>query len=301
MNTQKRMKNLILILSVLLGMSLIALAGIILYGKLRLSSPSAIIPDNYIEPQSCRESSASHAAALLGTATSISNTPFTDRNSFRNCSAASLSKTVLALDSAKETTISLYKNHAEDSTPFYSANLFPGDAVTRAFLIEVSHKGTVTVQFHADIRSGYEKLAEVLKCKVVLRNERQTLYDGLMRDMPTSLRHPISSAFGQTTTLIYDITVYLDTSVGNDYRNKELIADFRWWAEESGDETTPPSHDSAETTDPDDGELIVPPTGDAFHLCIWFGIAMISLLINIVLLGSKRRRNNGEQEGETVK
>ncbi len=205
-----------------------------------------------------------------------------------------LSKTVITSDSAKETVISIYKAHAKDSTPFHSANMFPGDSETKAYLVEVSHKGTVTVRFHADIRGGYEKLAEVLKCKVVLRGENKPLYDGLMRDMPESLNHRISSVSGKTTELTYDITVYLDTSVGNEYMNKELVADFRWWVEESGGEPTPsPAPD--DTTD--GGELVYPPqTGDNSHFYIWLWIVMISLVVNIILLWPRRCRNNGEQE-----
>ncbi len=358
-DTLKKMKIIIIILSILLGLSLVALAGVIIYGQFGPSSGSAVIPDNYIEQQSSELNTSAGVTQLrAGPVLLCASVPTVNLSC--NVPVMALSKTVITSDRAKETVISIYKNHAEDSELFRLANMFPGDSETKAYLVEVSHKGTVTVRFHADIRAGYEKLSEVLNCKVVLRGENKTLYDGLMRDMPASLNHRISSVFGKTTELTYDIKVYLDTSVGNEYMNKELVADFRWWVEESGgypppppgpgdtepndttepddttdpddttepddttapddptdfddttdpDDTTKPDDTTApdpdETTkpddttapDPDDGELISPPTGDISHFCLWFWIAMISLLINIILLWPKRRRHNEEQEDE---
>lgn len=354
-DTLKKMKIIIVVLAILLGLSLTALAGVIIYGQLDPSNGSAVVPDNYIEPTSSGELKTGAKVTQLRTGPVLLCASVPTVNLSGNVPVMALSKTVITSDSAKETVISIYKNHAEDSEPFHLANMFPGDSETNVYLVEVSHKGTVTVRFHADIRAGYEKLAEVLKCKVVLRGENKTLYDGLMRDMPESLNHRISSVFSKTTELTYDITVYLDTSVGNEYMNKELVADFRWWVEESGgDPTPPPGPDDTEPddtepddttnptdpddttkpddtadptdpddtkpddtteptdptepgtdetdpddTDPDDGELVYPPqTGDNSHFCIWFWIAMFSLLMNIILLWPRRRRNNGEQEDE---
>lgn len=311
-DTLKKMKIIIIVLAVLLGLSLTALAGVIIHRQLDLSNGSAVIPDNYIEPTSSGELNTGAKVTQLRTGPVLLCASVPTVNLSGNIPVMALSKTVITSDSAKETVISIYKNHAEDSEPFHLANMFPGDSETRKYLVEVSHKGTVTVRFHADIRTGYEKLAEVLNCKVVL-NGSETLYDGLMRDMPESINHRISSVFSKTTEFTYDITVYLDTSVGNEYMNKELVADFRWWVEESGGDPIPPTPGPDDTgpddttdpddttkpddTDPDDGELVYPPqTGDNSHFCIWFWIAMISLLINIILLWPKRHRNDGEQE-----
>lgn len=294
--------------------------------------------------------------AVLGDSSAFGQTEIRG-GSVSTCCAASiavLSKTVTAIDSAQDTVIAIYKTHAEDAAPFRLTNMFPGDSQTKGYLVEVSHKGTVTVRFRANIREGYEKLAEVLKCRVELRDEKHPLYDGLMSDMPESINKRISSTFGTTTELTYDITVYLDTSVGNDYMNRELVADFCWWVlEEDSDTTSLPEtettaaedstgpHDttasdettdvddttaSDETTDaddstapddttehgdttgtddtdgttPDDGELIYPPqTGDRAHFCIWYWIAMISLLVNIILLLPKQRKKSDKRDGST--
>ena len=46
--------------------------------------------------------------------------------------------------------------------------MFPGDTQTRYFCVRVAHTGDVVVRYHADIRDGYEKLAEVLRIQIRL-------------------------------------------------------------------------------------------------------------------------------------
>ncbi len=115
------------------------------------------------------------------------------------------------------------------NTAFAVENMFPGDAETKDFTVKVNHKEPITLYYHADIRPGYEKLAEVMMVKIELPEKSITLYDGLMRDMPSALEHQLAA---NEKEVIYRITAYLDTSVGNDYQFKNLIADFRWWYEE---------------------------------------------------------------------
>ncbi len=251
-DTLKKTKTIIIVLSILLVLSLTALA-VVIYNKFDLLNGSDVIPDNYIKPTYSCEFNENTNTMRLGTMPVILCASMPNSNLPCGIPVMALFKTVIASDSAKETVISIYKRHAEDSEPFRLSNMLPGDSETKTYLVEISHKGTVTVRFHADIRAGYEKLSEVLKCKVVLRGEKKPLYDGLMRDMPESIDHRISSVYRKTTELAYDITVYLDTGVGNEYMNKELVADFRWWVEEIGGVPIPP-HDPGETTAPDDAK-----------------------------------------------
>ena len=234
MGTLKKMKVIIIVLALLLGLCLACLAGVIVHMQRELANAYAVAPDNYITPS---KDSGLDISANTGHFPASPILLYADLSG--GVPMMPLAKTTVSSDSVKGTVISIYRNHAEESTPFNLNNMFPGDSETKVFWVEVSHKGTVTVRFHADVRSGYEKLAEVLKCKVELRGENAPLYDGLMRDMPQSINYRIASAGSKTTQLIYDITVYLDTSVGNEYMNRELVADFRWWVEENGGETPP--------------------------------------------------------------
>ena len=148
----------------------------------------------------------------------------------------SYAQTVQSVTSSdKATSLYLYKYQEDDSTPFKVTNMFPGDKETINYYVKVAHQKSVTVKFHADIRAGYEKLAEVLKVKIIYQND--ILYDGLMRDMPASIDFRLSGS--GNNELKYEIAVYLDTSVGNEYQKLMLIADFRWWVEGELNQSNP--------------------------------------------------------------
>lgn len=150
--------------------------------------------------------------------------------------------------------------------------MFPGDVETKFFRVQVSYHDKVTVHFKATVRAGYEKLAEVLQVRVKLLTTGETLYDGLMRDMPASVTHKLASANSTTDELYYEITAYLDTSVGNEYQNKDLIADFKWWVEETGNLDNPPK------------------TGDLASPVLWAAVAACAGSAMLILLVSTKRR-----------
>ncbi len=328
-----------IVLAILLSVSATALAGTVLHGRSSQSQATSVVSGNVIAPQSA------HAVAPLSLSSRTYRlSPVAPVAPLAGKPAGS---TIVDQAEGETVTLQIYRFHAEDSTPFRVENMFPGDIESKSYYLEVSYKGSVTVCFHADIRSGYEKLAEVLKCRISLR-DGTLFYDGLMRDMPQCIYHTLPETAGATKTFIYDISVYLDTSVGNEYMAKELRADFRWWVDEDNSEipseTTKPStptepsepstptqptepsvpseptvpstpteptvpsipDETTEPSTPDEttaptkpsgsGELILPQTGVNMHLfCIWFWIAMASLLLNILLLLSRSRDKGGER------
>lgn len=192
--------------------------------------------------------------------------------------ASGSSETEQAGEDAKAVVISLHSRRAEDNTPFRTENMFPGDSETKYYCMQVSHKDNVTLCFHADIRPGYEKLAEVLHCRITLPEKNTVLYDGLMCDMPKALKQTLKTSVSTKSEIYYEITAYLETSVGNEYMDKSLVADLRWWVEEIG-------------------HLDPPQTGDSSNLYLWMGMAVGSLLVLLLLLLKKRKQEDeaGEQ------
>lgn len=178
---------------------------------------------------------------------------------------------VVSVLAEEEPTIELYDKQAEDNTPFNVTNMFPGDKITKDYRVIVSYHDEVIIHYHADIREGYEKLAEVLKVNIMLNG--QLVYDGLMKDMPNSIEYSLNSKETTTSELYYQITAYLDTSVGNEYQNKELMADFRWWIEED-------SH-----LDP------LPDTGDKFNLPLYCTVAVSSLVLTLFVIRKKQENS----------
>ena len=256
MEQKKKTKIIIIILAVLLGLSLLALAGTLIRARLTDSDPGAVtVPDNLITPE---EDTGTEDTRTPGSGTSSAPAP-----------------TQSAAAAQKAATIALYNKHPEDNTPFAVGNMFPGDSETKYFCVQVSYHDKVTVHYKAVVRPGYEKLAQVLQVRVKLLTTGETLYDGGIAAMPQSLTHKLASESSVTQELYYEITAYLDTSVGNAYQNQDLIADFKWWVEETG-------------------SLDNPETGDASRSMLWTvaGVCSGGLLLLLVL----RRRKEDEAD-----
>ena len=289
---KKKLRLVAIILGVVLALSLGGLAGtLISNGFFGGSEATVSVPDNLIS----LDTTAPTLPATLpmdtltdeptqGATTSPSEDATeapTERSTERSTTATAPATTKPSNNNGasqrKAATIDLYKGRADDNTPFKAENLFPGDVVTKYFRVKVSYEDKVTVHYHADIRPGYEKLAEVLKVRIVLLSDNgRVLYDGLMRDMPKSLTHKLTSAKRTSDELYYEITAYLDTSVGNEYQQKSLIADFRWWVEETGN--------------------LTPPTGTDSHFTLWLTLAVASGAACLIVLIVYRRRK-GEEHG----
>lgn len=303
-NGQKPIMLLIIVLVILLAVSGTALAGTILYKySTQPQTSPAVIPDNVITPETQAASSAMPLQAVTLSDRTVNTVQAANTKAMPiRVETVSAKSTVVDKAEGEDVTLRLYKGQAEDSTPFQVKNMFPGDTEKKAYRLEVSYKGSVTVHFHADIRKGYEKLAEVLKCKISV--DSMQLYDGLMKEMPESISYVMPQSGGTTADLDYEVSAYLETSVGNAYMAKELYADFCWWVNEDGggsekpDKPTDPTKPDNPTnpTDPTKpGELIPPKTGDNSNIMLWISIAGLSLFLPILLLLSKKRKKGGER------
>ena len=271
MKQKKKIKIVIIILAILLGLSLLALGGTLIYNKIANTTPATVtVPDNLITPDD--DTTKPDSSDTEKPDSSETQTP--SSSAATSSSAVPMQSTTAEVK--KAATVELYNKQPEENTPFQVGNMFPGDSETKYFRVRVSYHDTITVHYKATVRPGYEKLAEVLKVQVKLLSTGETMYDGLMRDMPESLTHKLASQKSTTDELYYEITAYLDTSVGNDYQNKDLVADFKWWVEETGNL--------------DDS----PQTGDTSNILLWAVLAAGSLSMIIILLVTRRRKEDEE-------
>lgn len=278
-NRSKATKTAIIILAILLCLSLAALGATLIHNRKSGDDHATVtVPDNIItasgaesslssaEPESSAETESS-AAAESSAETEASAEP---------SSAATVSLPAISGSSDNSGTktaasIELAEGKDEDNIPFNAENMFPGDRITQYYRVRVHYNGKVTVRFHAEVRKGYEKLAEVLKVRVTLLSTGETLYDGLMGEMPESLDYKNESKAKTQEDLYYEITPYLETNVGNEYQNKDLTADFKWWVE---------------------GDLIPPPqTGDDSSTTIWVLVAAGAAVVLLLLIFARGRKN----------
>lgn len=285
MEQKKKIRLAIIILAVLLGISATALGGTLVYRKIAHRDPGTVtVPDNLITPE--EDTSGTDAVSLNESDSGNLNKeeektePRTDDSADTTADDGLQTQAEAKTSSVpqrggenqkKAATISLFTKQPQENTPFNSGNLFPGDSETKYFRVKVSYHDKITVHYKAVIRPGYEKLSDVMHMRVKLLTTGEVLYDGLMRDMPQSLTHKLVSSVSTTDELYYEITAYLDTSVGNEYQNRYLIADFSWWVEETGN-------------------LDVPKTGDNASVWLWTALAVVSCGALIFLLVSRRRK-----------
>ena len=120
-------------------------------------------------------------------------------------------------------TIDLNDPDKSEFQAFTLNNMFPGDAEYKDYKLNISHKNNIDVVFNVHIREESAKLAEVLKLKVEIDGVEK--YNDLMKDLG-QLTYTLRA--GQPN-VEYRLTVYLDTSVGKEYQNQELKADFEWY------------------------------------------------------------------------
>ncbi len=129
-------------------------------------------------------------------------------------------------------TIDLNDPDKSEFQAFTLNNMFPGDAEYKDYKLNISHKNNIDVVFNVHFREESARLTEVLKLKVEIDGVEK--YNGLMKDLG-QLTHTLPA--GQRS-MIYRLTVYLETTVGNKsetdrdgkrYQNQELKADFEWY------------------------------------------------------------------------
>lgn len=285
----RKLTIIIVVLAVLLIVSLAMLIGTQVFRYFyHHEAVSVEVPGNIITPDSEDNSVARTASVLRESPGDETNNQLNTSILFNQSTPISVFEVepesvstdttgAISASGEKAKVIALHNRKPENNTPFQVTNMFPGDIETKYYCIKVSYKGDIVVRYHADVRDGYEKLAEVLKVRIRLLDTDDLLYDGLMRDMPESLNHALYTNERTQSELYYEITAYLDTSVGNDYQNCELVADFRWWVEE-----------------PDN--LDIPQTGDTSNLYLWICLALGSLFLLLILLAKRREEAIDEVE-----
>ncbi len=263
-------------LTVLLVASLLALGGTLVLGKFSGTADATATSSNSLI--SVGGSSSGQSSEVTSNANGEVTGTTISAGAASQTSTSSTSSTAAAKDAP---TIELYAAQPLENVAFHVGNMLPGDAETKYFRVRVSYHDTVTVHFKAQVQPGYDKLAEVLKLRVCLVTTGETIYDGLMRDASQALAYQLTANGSTTDELLYEATAYLDTSVGNEYQNKDLAADFTWWVE--GDEK---------------GNLEpVPFTGDLFRALPWACMAAALICAMLLFALSRRARKGGEEDG----
>ena len=105
---------------------------------------------------------------------------------------------------------------------------------------------------------------------------------------------PLTPADASATysDITYEITAYLDTSVGNAYQNGGLSVNFRWWVEETDHLGTPALGEKPGESSSDGG------SGGCRFCWLWILLAILILLAVLILVFVliKRRKEKSNRE-----
>ena len=183
----------------------------------------------------------------------------------QNYMNADISNKIIEDDNSDIEYIELYKDNNVYNNKFNVTNMFPGDYETKYYCVNVSYKDIITLKYSVDIKSDYKEIEDVFNLKIRLINDDEILYSGAIKNITENVDYTVSSNESVSEDFCYEITAYLDTSVGNEYQNKEVIIDFKWEIENENLEYE---------TNPDTGDNIV----------FWFGFAIVSVIGLLILL-----------------
>lgn len=274
----KRLKIVIVILSVLLVLSAGGLVGRHVYLTYFAKTTSTVtVPDNLIDDGSSRETAPApsdstpndNETTVSGTAESVpaqSNAP-----------SQALPHPESSSPVRKASSLSLYQGKPDDNERFEVRNMLPGDTETKYFCVRAYHNKDITLFFRADVTEQIKALGDVLHIKITHLDTGKVLCDAPLSEINgLEFSELLKTNADQTTTAYYQIDVSLDTSVGNEYQAAELIADFNWYVK-------------------DEGGLTPPQTGDTTNIAMWVVLALSSLMI-IILLLFKRRKEDEQYE-----
>ena len=206
-------------------------------------------------------------------------------------------------DTAEAEVLRLSERNVEENVAFGVENMYPGDKLVQKYRIEVVFADvtdTATVRLQAVVRSGYEKLSEVLELTVRRTDTEAVLYEGLLRDMP-EVEQVLTADGKSSQEICYEITAGLDTSVGNAYQKKKLVADFNWCMTVNQDSQEKEEGSQETEDDSQQGDLVgeeeqveTPPTGDDSHMAVWI-VAILLSLLGLAYLIIRQRKGKGNK------
>ena len=198
-NAEHKKLNIALLL--LLVVALLALAGVLFMH----AKPDAVSPDNHIESGEKLSMTVSRTAL------------FSALNGEE--SGAALLDAEVSLPGAQEA--------------MGMAGMLPGDSVEKAYTVSVKYSEPVKLHFGATLRSNGSADSQLLAegLLITVYRDGKLLYDGTVAGLAESkqAQEGLEILEPSPTKLTHTIKVTLPTSAGNEYQDKTVTVDLKWW------------------------------------------------------------------------
>ena len=127
-----------------------------------------------------------------------------------------------------ETQVITMGDGSAEGKAFRLSNMFPGDRESQEYVIKLTSGDVLAVSLGSEILEETGKLSDVLSAEVKMTDTEEVLYDGLLKDL-VGLRVPIQAG---AESVSLTLTVYLSSSVGNEYMNSGINARLSFWVAE---------------------------------------------------------------------
>lgn len=108
---------------------------------------------------------------------------------------------------------------------FNAENMFPGDSVSKTYVVKADDSDVDEIGFHVEFASGAEIFEKHVIIKVAIAGATLPLYEGKITDMPHDV---FATKLSEKTEFV--ITVTLATSAGNECMNQSFSLNFLWHA-----------------------------------------------------------------------
>ncbi len=119
--------------------------------------------------------------------------------------------------------IELSTSDPKENQTFQISNMVPGQEYTQTYRVNANCSGNMNVGIRAFVTQGSQKLAEALQMSVKRMDTGEVLFTGLVQDMDWAM-----TGISGSQELVYEVTFFLDSSLGNDYQNLSVNMNLEW-------------------------------------------------------------------------
>lgn len=190
MDDNRNVKKVIIVLVILLGISIVALGGSVLWQYIYETKPaSVVLPGENLGKTEAETPERPPNFAVAG-------------------------------DAGEREKVSLFREHSEAEAAFELKNMCPSDKAFRGYELSVVYSGKLPVYFRAEA----DESAKDLMVRICVADEK--VYEGKLSAMPKKLSHELSSPEKTTEEVNYDIYAWLPKGEGGP---RDISAKLVWW------------------------------------------------------------------------
>lgn len=130
---------------------------------------------------------------------------------------------VARVEAAQEALV-LSSSQPEENQKFQVPGMVPGGSYTQTFRLQIADGKNKSLSVRATVSEGTKMLADALQISVKRMDTDQVLYTGPVSEMSWTA----TNLSADTQEMVYEVTVYTDSTGSNDFQDEEVTVDLKW-------------------------------------------------------------------------